>query len=763
MRPAKSMILLALAALALAVPAGATNYVPMTDAALVDAAPLAAVVRITGITAGPPSDLPATFYRAEVEEVLKGTLEASPILVRVPGGVTADGQGWKVYGAPRFGADERALLLLVPRADGSFGIEQMMLGAFHETERDGFRLAVRDLSAAQAVPAPGTASAAATTAGGARDFATFAAWVRDRAAGDARPADYRLDVAAPTSPYAHVSADYQLLDDEGQCGATSRPIRWFLFDDGGTVRWTADAVGQSGMAGGGFAELRRALAAWTDDPDSDVRLTYTGQEVGGDAHVSWDDPDDEIAGSFSGGGTLAIGGPWFDCKAKSWNGGTFRPAVRGFIVTQDGAGSWFAGNGGKDGEEVFAHEVGHSLGLGHSTVAQALMRAYAYGDGRGARLSDDERAALAALYGTAGAGPEGGGDPQAPPAAPDRLAGRATAPTEVRLSWRDRSSGEDGFALEVAAGDGAFRELGGAPAGATGATVTSLESGTSYRFRVRARNGYGASAPTDPVAVATPSALGPCDPGALCLLDGRFQIDVVWHNQHRGGGDGVGRPLPATGETGYFWFFDPNNVELVVKMLDGRPLNGSFWLFYGGLSDVGYDVRVRDRVAGVERTYHNAPGQICGRGDTVAFPAPATAGDAWLSAASPEPAAPASADGATDCGGDDRSLCLADGRFRVRVEWVNQHPGGGSGVGRVRPEAFGGGTTGFFWFFDRSNVELVTKVIDGRALNGHFWFFFGALSDVAYDIHVRDTVSGQERTYHNQPGEICGRGDTAAF
>ena len=50
-----------------------------------------------------------------------------------------------------------------------------------------------------------------------------------------------------------------------------------------------------------------------------------------------------------------------------------------------------------------------------------------------------------------------------------------------------------------------------------------------------------------------------------------------------------------------------------------------------------------------------------------------------------------------------------------------------------------------------------------RAINGRFWFFYGALSDVDYQITVTDTVTGDSRTYHNPPGEICGAADTDAF
>ncbi len=67
----------------------------------------------------------------------------------------------------------------------------------------------------------------------------------------------------------------------------------------------------------------------------------------------------------------------------------------------------------------------------------------------------------------------------------------------------------------------------------------------------------------------------------------RFKAEVAWSVPSDGRtGHGMARPL--TTDTGAFWFFSADNIELVLKVLDGRLLNGAFWVFYGALSDVQY-------------------------------------------------------------------------------------------------------------------------------------------------------------------------------
>lgn len=71
--------------------------------------------------------------------------------------------------------------------------------------------------------------------------------------------------------------------------------------------------------------------------------------------------------------------------------------------------------------------------------------------------------------------------------------------------------------------------------------------------------------------------------------------------------------------------------------------------------------------------------------------------------------------------------------------------------------------TGYFWFFSSTSVEVMLKVLDGRAVNGKFWVFYGALSTVEYTITVTDTQTGRVRRYDNPSGNLASIADTGAF
>ena len=61
------------------------------------------------------------------------------------------------------------------------------------------------------------------------------------------------------------------------------------------------------------------------------------------------------------------------------------------------------------------------------------------------------------------------------------------------------------------------------------------------------------------------------------------------------------------------------------------------------------------------------------------------------------------------------------------------------------------------------NPEVFVKVVDGRAVNGAFWFFHGALTDLEYTLTVTEQATGRVKTFSKPAGSACGGFDTSAF
>ncbi|MEM8929965.1 MAG: hypothetical protein AAGE94_02255 [Acidobacteriota bacterium] len=101
-------------------------------------------------------------------------------------------------------------------------------------------------------------------------------------------------------------------------------------------------------------------------------------------------------------------------------------------------------------------------------------------------------------------------------------------------------------------------------------------------------------------------------------LGDRFTVEVTW--QDFDNQTGLGFPISLSNDTGAFWFFDPANIELTVKVLDGRVINGHFWVFNGSLTNVAYTLTVTDTVTGAVYTFANPLGQFGSFGDVEALP-----------------------------------------------------------------------------------------------------------------------------------------------
>lgn len=156
-------------------------------------------------------------------------------------------------------------------------------------------------------------------------------------------------------------------------------------------------------------------------------------------------------------------------------------------------------------------------------------------------------------------------------------------------------------------------------------------------------------------------------------------------------------------------------------------------------------------------------------GIDIGFTVSLAAGSPALDAGSP--AAPGSGDGACEatdqrgaarpagarcdigsfeatnaCVADATTLCLNNGRFRVKASWRTSSQQGLAGAVHLTDDS------GYFFFFDPTNVEATIKVLDGCVPNDRYWVFASGLTNVRVDLTVTDTKTGQFKTYVNPQG-----------
>jgi plastocyanin len=258
-----------------------------------------------------------------------------------------------------------------------------------------------------------------------------------------------------------------------------------------------------------------------------------------------------------------------------------------------------------------------------------------------------------------------------------------------------------------------------------------------------------------------PAAASCSSDSALCLNAGRFRVEATWKAPD--GSSGTGHPVPLTSDSGYFWFFDPSNPELIAKALNGCGINERFWFFAGGLTNLDVTITVTDTASGDAKTYSNPPGTAFRPIiDTSAFSscsAEAVASSAESLSKRPAPAPPSLLSRRDlGCAEGDTVLCI-DGRFQVEATW--QIASGESGPGFAVPLT---GESGYFWFFQPSNVEMIVKRLDACTIGQGQWFFAAGLTNVGVRLRVTDTFTGDVRTYTNPLGTpFVPVQDTGAF
>jgi hypothetical protein len=358
-----------------------------------------------------------TYVEVRVESLLKGELSSDTLVLKQLGGIVQN-EGVRFLGHPVFEPDQEVLLYLKPGADRSLHVAHAFMGMFLVKD-DGSGKSVHRWDGAGEVLRLSTSGARADVTDSA-PLEQYVRMIRDTLARNrSNPSTQSAgqDFVAIPAEYARKKQHADRFAP--QFVFIANGVRWMQADSDQPVSYRMNPD-RAPIAGGGTAELTRAMNAWSAQSGARLRLQLSGQTsaCGVDADglntISFGDCENVIDPPIGCSGVLAQTTVGFTSETKSVGGQVFRRIVDSDLVFNDGMDCFLRISANL--AETTCHELGHSIGLGHSADSAAIMWSSVRGGGRDATLGTDDRAGVLAIY------PSSGGGSNPPPPGPVSIA-----------------------------------------------------------------------------------------------------------------------------------------------------------------------------------------------------------------------------------------------------------------------------------------------------------------------------------------------------
>jgi len=403
--------------------AQATTVVMPSDTEMIVNSRLIVTARVISVTSAwdDQRSMVWTYVELLVDRKLKGELPDRTIVLKQMGGAVGD-SGVYVFGQSRFAAGEHVLLYLNSAKDGSLHVAHVFAGKFSvmSDARSGGEFVERRYDADE------IALLERSTSNDVTDRAPFDDYIRQIRQTLKRESNRVAEIdAARTDPLVFVPAEYARVRKQSsgftpEYVLSSGGVRWMEADSGQYISYYVNSS-SAPVAGGGATEIARAMNAWPNQSGANIHLRVAGQTgscgiVPDNVNtISFGDCANQLDPPIGCTGVVALTGVSYIRESKVIGGVTFNRLLDADTVFNKGI-DCFLGNSANLAE-VACHELGHSIGLGHSADLNAIMWASAHGRGRDAVLGADDIAGVLAIYPASS-----GGGPGPPPITPVSIA-----------------------------------------------------------------------------------------------------------------------------------------------------------------------------------------------------------------------------------------------------------------------------------------------------------------------------------------------------